>query len=127
MAFDPSKLTPIRIYYDTKTITEYWRVPLYRPDATYTVHVDTNFTRVFDGITLPNYIKSNMAMILACDNPNIIEDKDVTEFDILTMRSNILTMDTTGITWRNIGWRVSASWFCISVTGENIMQLRGTE
>ena len=115
MVLDTKKLTPIKLYYAGKSI---WRVPLRKHGDYSTLYVKTGFTRSFTNETLPDYLKSNMAMILAIDSPNIIPDNEVSEY-------NVFKIPISKPEWFEIGWQISASWFCMCMRTEQITSLKG--
>ena len=105
-------LSPIVHQYDNR----FYRVPLRKEGDSYTMYVADKFTRVFDEKTLPDVVKTNMAMILARGDP-IIHDHEVTQLSLMSMPVNSEL--------RHIGWRVSDSWFCIILRFASLMELRG--
>ena len=105
-------LSPVVHQYDHKL----YRVPLRREGNTYTMYVADKFTRVFDDETLPDEIKSKMTMVLANGEP-IIHDHEVTQLNLMTRAKDD--------NFINIGWRVSDRWFCMVVTYECLMEMRG--
>jgi hypothetical protein len=117
MVFNTSKLTPIKIFFCNKGI---WRVPLYKPiDGDYTLFVKHGFTRTFTNKTLPRSLKSSIAMILANDNNYLGLDENVNEFNIFAIPPYI-----DGV-WYEIGWQISASWFCVCMHTNQITSLKG--
>jgi hypothetical protein len=80
------------------------------------MYVADKFTRVFDEQTLPDVVKTNIAMILARGDP-IIHDHEVTQLSLMSMPVNSEL--------KNIGWRVSDSWFCMVMRFASLMELRG--
>jgi hypothetical protein len=117
MAFDASRLTPIKIFFCNKSI---WRVPLYKPiDGDYTLFVNTGFTRTFTDKTLPRSLKSSIAMILASDYQYLSSDEEVNEYNVFTAPLGV------DVTWFNIGWKISPSWFCMCMQADQITSLKG--
>lgn len=94
-----------------------YRVPLRREGNTYTMYVADGFSRVFDEDTLPDEVKSKMAMMLARGNP-ILHDDEVTHLNLMTtpLRSD---------NFIEVGWRVSDMWFVVVLTYDSLMALRG--
>ena len=93
-----------------------YRVPLCKEGNSYTIYVGDNFNRVFDEHTLPDEVKTKMAMVLASAK-QIVSDHDVTKLHLMTT-----TVDSN---FRDIGWRASDSWFCIILSYKSLMALRG--
>ena len=117
MVLNTSKLTPITRVFCNKSI---WRVPLYKPiDGDYTLFVKQGFTRTFTNKTLPRSLKSSIAMILANDNNYLGLDENVNEFNIFAVPPYI------GGVWYEIGWQISASWFCVCMHTNQITSLKG--
>lgn len=106
-------LSPIVHQYDYNL----YRVPLRREGDTYTMWVADKFTRVFDEDTLPDEVKSKIAMILARGS-FILKDHEVSELALMTTTSDD--------DFRDIGWRASDSWFCIVLPYKSLMGLRGS-
>jgi hypothetical protein len=80
------------------------RVPMLRVDGNYTVFVGDNTIRRFTDDTLPDFLKSKLAMILASAQ-NFKYDHDVDKLSIYTNNQSP-ELDT-------VGWRVSDSYFCL--------------
>ena len=93
-----------------------YRVPLRKEGNSYTIFVADGFNRVFDEDTLPDEIKTKMAMILA-NAKQIVADEKVTQLDLMST-----TVDSD---FRDIGWRASDSWFCIILSLASLLNLRG--
>lgn len=93
-----------------------YRVPLLKEGNSYTIFVADGFNRVFDEDTLPDEIKTKMAMILA-NAKQIVADEKVTQLDLMST-----TVDSD---FRDIGWRASDSWFCIILSLASLLNLRG--
>lgn len=94
-----------------------YRVPLRREKDNYMMFVADNFTRVFIDETLPDEVKSKMAMILA-RGCQIIHDHEVTELSLMTLPSDYDI--------RDIGWQVSDMWFVIVLPYRSLMGLCGS-
>lgn len=117
MAFDTSKLTPINLPYAKGNL---WRVPLHKPsDEEYTLFVKAGFTRTFTDKTLPRSLRGTIAMILASGNTYTYIDEAVNEYNSFTVPMYIDPV------WREIGWQVSPSWFCLCMTTRQITSLKG--
>ena len=94
-----------------------YRVPLRKEGNSYTMWVADKFTRVFDEETLPDEIKSKMAMVLARGNP-ILHDREVTHL-------NLMTTPLRNDEFIEVGWRVSDMWFVVVLSYNSLMALRG--
>jgi hypothetical protein len=94
-----------------------FRVPLHRVDNSYRIFVADKFTRVYDEDTLPDEVKTKMAMILASDYQAVSNDVD------LSMLSIYQTPDNEAM--REIGWRASETYFVVILTAETLMHMRG--
>lgn len=93
------------------------RVPLMREGDTYHVFVGDNFIRHYREDTLPDCIKSKLAMILA--SPHQIEsDKMIAKMQIYNPYLSNPDFD-------EIGWRASESYFCIILTQQDLISLKG--
>ena len=93
-----------------------YRVPLRKEGNSYTIYVADGFNRVFDEDTLPDEVKTKMAMVLA-NAKQIVTDEKVTQLDLMAT-----TVDNE---FRDIGWRASDTWFCIILPLASLMALRG--
>jgi hypothetical protein len=94
-----------------------YRVPLRKEGNSYTIFVADGFSRVFDEHTLPDNIKSKMAMVLARGNP-ILHDHEVTHL-------NLMTTPLRNDDFIEIGWRVSDMWFVVVLSYDSLMKLKG--
>jgi hypothetical protein len=93
-----------------------YRVPLRRIENNYRIYVADFFTRDFDERTLPDEVKTKMAMILA--NPKqIMKDEDVSLLELMA------TPTEEG--YREIGWRTSDTYFIVVLTYRTLCLLRG--
>ena len=79
--------------------------------------VADKFTRVYDESTLPDEVKSKMAMVLARGNP-ILRDDEVTHL-------NLMTTPIRSDDFIEVGWRVSDMWFVVVLSYDSLMALRG--
>ena len=109
---DPHLLSPIVSQYNWNL----YRVPVRKVGNQYTIHVADFFTRVFDENSLPDELKTKMAMILASPH-QIVKDKEVT---------NLMLFSTTNREeFKEIGWRVSDTYFCLVLDNAMLCKLRG--
>jgi len=104
-------LSPIVSQYDWNL----YRVPMRRQENKYTIYVDNFFTRVFDEDSLPDEIKTKMAMILSSPH-RILQDHEATMLSLMTAPNENI---------REIGWRVSDSYFCLILPHKTLCLLRG--
>lgn len=104
-------LSPIVSQYDWNL----YRVPMRRQGNKYTIYVDNFFTRVFDEDSLPDEIKTKMAMILASPH-RILQDHEATMLSLMTAPNENI---------REIGWRVSDSYFCLILSHKTLCLLKG--
>jgi hypothetical protein len=94
-----------------------YRVPLRKEGNSYTMFVADGFSRVFDEDTLPDEIKTKMAMVMARGNP-ILHDYEVTQL-------NLMCTPLRNDDFIEIGWRVSDMWFVVVLSYNSLMRLRG--
>ena len=106
------KLSPIVHQYNW----DLYRVPLRKVGNKYTMYVADGFTREFDEHTLPDEVKTKMAMILARANP-IQPDYELSELSLMTGYSDKELSE--------IGWRSSDSWFVVVLSSQLLMKLKG--
>jgi hypothetical protein len=107
-------LSPVVHQYDFNL----YRVPLRKEGNSYTIYVGDNFNRVFDEHTLPDEVKTKMAMVLA-NAKQIVTDEKVTQLQLM--------MTTADNEFRDVGWRASDTWFCIILSLASLMKLRGED
>lgn len=94
-----------------------YRVPLRKEKDHYTMYVADGYTRKFDEKTLPDEVKSKMAMILASDH-ELVRDDEISHLNLMLMRNNELA---------NVGWQASDSWFVVVLPYSLLMKLRGED
>lgn len=94
-----------------------YRVPLKREDNKYILHIADNFVRNFTDETLPDEIKTKLAMIVAASHTNV-RDWAFYNSDVYVPKHPINGFE-------DIGWQVSDSYFCICMTTELLDELRG--
>jgi hypothetical protein len=105
-------LSPIVHQYDNKL----YRVPLRRQGSNYTIYVADGFTREFDEDTLPDEVKTKMAMILSRGH-SVVYDHELTELGLMS------TVKDTEL--HDVGWRASESMFVIVLPLESLLELKG--
>jgi len=108
-----SNLSPIVHQYKH----DLYRVPLRKKGNHYTMYVGDSYTREFDENTLPDEVKTKMAMILA-RYQQVLYDHEVSHLSLMATRDNEL-MD--------VGWRTSDSWFIVVLPHASLMKLRGED
>lgn len=108
------KLSPIVHQYNW----DLYRVPLRKVGNKYTIYVGDNFTREFDEQTLPDEIKTKMAMILSRPQ-QILQDHELTSLMLMTTLKDEELIE--------IGWQASDSYFVIVLPYPSLMKLRGEE
>lgn len=109
------KLAPV----SHKTLLDHARVFMYRSEH-YWVWVDTNYTRVYDDNTLPDMIKSKLAMILATPrHEKLISDEEVKQNTLLAyMNRHSPDLD-------EVGWQITGNLFCVVLPTLFLGSLRG--
>ena len=99
-----------------KTNWELMRVPLRRTIDHYVVYVGVGFSRRYDEHTLPDELKTKMAMILASDAEYFVDEK--LHRLQLYVNQNSPELD-------EIGWRASESYFCLVLTRPTLLAMVG--
>jgi hypothetical protein len=99
-----------------KTKWDLMRVPLRRIEDHYIVYVADGFHRRYDEDTLPDELKTKMAMILATDHI-VIPDNKLQRLDLYS--------NTQSVELQDIGWRASESYYCMVVTRPTLASMRG--
>lgn len=93
------------------------RVPMLRAvDGHYVVFVGDKMVRRYDDNTLPDALKSNLAMVLASPQ-RFVSDHEVGNMAIYTNNQSP-ELD-------EIGWRVSDSYFCMVVSRDTLNSMKG--
>ena len=90
------------------------RVPVMRADGHYVVFVGDRTTRMFTESTLPDLLKTKMAMILASEG----QCKRDHEVDKLSVYTNNQSPELD-----EVGWQVSPSYFCFVMSRGNLDSL----
>jgi hypothetical protein len=93
------------------------RLPLRRIDDRYVVYVADGLVRYYDEDTLPDPLKTKMAMILAAATHKLESEIHLQK---LTVYQNSMSPD-----FDEIGWRVSETYFCLVVDRETLESLKG--
>jgi hypothetical protein len=107
-------LTPVTHDCDCELV----RVPARLVGGCYTIYVADWYQRNFDADTLPDVLKSKFAMILASPDVLLQPDHELYELELYTNT-------TMSPEFNNIGWRASETYFCLILTREFLMSLKG--
>ncbi len=94
------------------------RVPVRRVSGEYSVYVADGFHRRYDDHTLPDELKTKMAMILATDWKYTTDD--VLSKLMLYTNNHSPALD-------EIGWRASESYFCLVLTRPTVAAMKGED
>lgn len=93
------------------------RLPLRRVEGRYVVYVADGLVRYYDEDTLPDPLKTKMAMILAASNQPLESEVRLQRLSVYT---NPMSAD-----FDDIGWRVSETYFCLIVDRNTLESLKG--
>ena len=93
------------------------RVPVRKIEDHYTVYVADGYHRRYDEETLPDELKTKMAMILASPHNKALPDF---KLDKLTLYQNHQSEELD-----EIGWRASESYFCLVLTRPTLASMKG--
>lgn len=93
------------------------RVPLRKLDDRYIVYVADGLVRYYDEDTLPDPLKTKMAMILAAQQPELIEEH--------RLQKLVVYINTMSDEFDTIGWRVSETYFCLILSRQILESLKG--
>lgn len=87
-----------------------------RVEDHFVLYVADGYHRRYDKDTLPDEVKTKLAMILA--SPHIVKpDREVWGLDVYE--------NTQSEELDEVGWRASESYYCIVMTRELLMELKG--
>ena len=106
-----------------------WRVPMYHKDIHYTIYVGNGLVRHYTNKTLPDPLKSKMAMITAYwinNHPKLINDitsDDLVGFGFAT--GMCFYRNTYPAVFCDVGWRISESYYTVIVDDELLFSMRG--
>lgn len=95
------------------------RVPLRKIEDHYIVYVGDSLVRRYDEDTLPDALKTKMAMILASPQPKLMHEAD-RHFQKMTVYNNPMSHE-----FDTIGWRVSETYFCLVLDRQTLESLKG--
>lgn len=95
------------------------RVPLRKIDNRYVIYVADGLVRYYDEETLPDSIKTSMAMILAAPQPPLVHEGS-RQFQKMTIYNNPMSHE-----FDTVGWRVSETYFCLILDRQTLESLKG--
>lgn len=95
------------------------RVPLRKIDDRYVVYVADGLVRYYDEDTLPDSLKTKMAMILAAPQPPLIHEAS-RQFQKMAIYNNPMSYE-----FDTVGWRVSETYFCLILDRQTLESLKG--
>lgn len=95
------------------------RVPLRKIDNRYVIYVADGLVRYYDEETLPDSIKTSMAMILAAPQPPLVYEGS-RHFQKMTIYNNPMSHE-----FDTVGWRVSETYFCLILDRQTLESLKG--
>lgn len=94
-----------------------YRVPVHIENEQHTVYVGDNHTRMFDGDSLPDFMKHKLAMINVSGHGELLQDIAVTNLRLFETRRGNLEC---------IGWKASPSFYIVVMTNDELESLRGS-
>jgi hypothetical protein len=107
-------LTPVSHQWNLALV----RVPMRRIEDHFIVYVADGYHRRYDKDTLPDELKTKLAMILVTEH-KIIPDHKLQRLDLYS--------NTQSIELDEIGWRASESYYCMVLTRPTLMAMRGED
>jgi hypothetical protein len=105
-------LTPVSHQWNLALV----RVPMRRIDDHFIVYVADGYHRRYDKDTLPDELKTKLAMILVTEH-KIIPDHKLSKLELYSNNQS-LELD-------EIGWRASESYYCMVLTRPTLTAMRG--
>ena len=93
------------------------RLPVRRVEGRYLIQVADRMSRMYDDETLPDVLKVKFAMILAAPQPPLVDERRLMNLQIYVNNHHSELNE--------IGWRVSATYFCLVVDRETLESLKG--
>jgi hypothetical protein len=93
------------------------RVPVRRIEDHYIVYVADGYARRYDEDTLPDELKTKMAMILASPHEKVLPDRKLQKITLYTNNESE-ELD-------EIGWRASETYFCMVLTRPTLALMKG--
>lgn len=107
-------LTPVSHQWNLALV----RVPMRRIEDHFIVYVADGYHRRYDKDTLPDELKTKLAMILVTEH-KIIPDHKLSKLELYSNNQS-LELD-------EIGWRASESYYCMVLTRPTLMAMRGED
>jgi len=107
-------LTPVSHQWNLALV----RVPMRRIEDHFIVYVADGYHRRYDKDTLPDELKTKLAMILVTEH-KIIPDHKLSKLELYS--------NTQSIELDEIGWRASESYYCMVLTRPTLMAMRGED
>jgi len=103
-------------------VTHQWnldlvRVPVRKIEDHYIVFVADAYHRRYDEDTLPDELKTKMAMILASQHHKVLPDHKLQKITLYTNNESE-ELD-------EIGWQASDTFFCVALTRPTLALMRG--
>lgn len=92
------------------------RVPLIRYESEYKINLDDRMVRIYNDKTLPNAIKSKMAMILAHPH-EVVHDDSIERIDVYINKQSP-ELD-------EVGWQSSEHYFCLVLDRATVDEMKG--
>ena len=105
-------LTPVSHQWNLALV----RVPMRRIEDHFIVYVADGYHRRYDKDTLPDELKTKLAMILVTEH-KIIPDHKLSKLELYS--------NTQSLELDEIGWRASESYYCMVLTRPTLMAMRG--
>lgn len=102
-----------------KTLRNHVRVFMFRSEN-YWVWVDMNYTRVYNDDTLPDMIKSKLAMILATPRYKKLHTNTEVELNTLLPYMNYHNPEL-----ESVGWQSTENLFCLVLPTQYLNSLKG--
>lgn len=99
-----------------RTNWDLMRVPMRRIEDHFILYVADGYHRRYDKDTLPDEIKTKLAMILASAH-TVLPDHKLQKLDLYS--------NTQSLELDDIGWRASESYYCMVLTRPTLMKMRG--
>ena len=93
------------------------RVPVRKIEDHYIVYVADGYHRRYDEETLPDELKTKMAMILASPHEKVLPDLKLQKITLYTNNESE-ELD-------EIGWQASETYFCMVLTRPTLALMRG--
>jgi hypothetical protein len=95
------------------------RVPVRKVDSTYVVYVAEGYHRIYDTDTLPDKLKTKMAMIRARGNDTALFEPEK------RLQKMVVYINYQSDELDEIGWRVSQTYYCLVLDRDTLESLKG--